>query len=93
MKKLFLVLAFAACASTGALAQDQSPAPQGGPSPEAKAAMRAAFMFERACGADVRNYCASTRSPRDRHACVMANKDNFSPSCKAFMANHPLLYP
>jgi len=85
MKKLFLVLSFAACASTAALAQDQTPAPQGGMQ---GGGMRGQFM--QACGTDMQTYCASAQSRDDRRACVAANKDKFSDSCKSFMAAHPM---
>jgi hypothetical protein len=43
--------------------------------------------FKAACGADIQTYCASAQTKDDRHACVKANKDKFSDSCKAFMAS------
>jgi hypothetical protein len=81
MKLLLSAFAIAACAATTALAQDQTPQapPQGG---------RAGFM--QACGGDMKNYCASAQSRDDRRSCMMANKDKFSDSCKAFMASHPM---
>jgi hypothetical protein len=78
MKSLILAISLLACAGSAALAQDQPP-PQGG---------RAAF--QQACGADLQTYCASAQSRDDRHACVQANKDKFSDSCKTFMASHPM---
>ncbi|HUO91901.1 MAG TPA: hypothetical protein VMU22_03225 [Rhizomicrobium sp.] len=50
--------------------------------------MRSQFMD--ACGNDVKTYCASAQSRDDRRACVVANRDKFSGSCKAFMAAHPM---
>jgi hypothetical protein len=80
MKNLLLVLSFATCASAAAFAQ--TPAPQQG------GGMRGQFM--QACGADMQNFCASAQSRDDRRACVMANKDKFSDSCKSFMTAHPM---
>jgi hypothetical protein len=85
MKKLFLVLSFAACASTMAFAQ--TPAPQQG-GDTSGGNMRSQFMD--ACGGDMQTYCASAQSRDDRRACVMANKDKFSANCKSFMASHPM---
>jgi hypothetical protein len=51
-------------------------------------AMHSQFM--QACGTDMQSYCASARSRDDRRACVMANHDKFSDSCKSFMAAHPM---
>jgi hypothetical protein len=78
MKALIFAISFASVAATAAFAQDQGP-PPGGQSP-----------FMQACGADVKNYCASAQNRDDRHSCIMANKDKFSDSCKAFMANHQM---
>ena len=87
MKKLFLVLSFATCASTLAFAQNQAPMQQqGGGMPGS--AMHSQFMD--ACGGDMQTYCASAQSRDDRRACVMANKDKFSANCKSFMAAHPM---
>jgi hypothetical protein len=36
----------------------------------------------------MQTYCPSAQSREDRHACVEANKDKFSDSCKTFMASH-----
>jgi hypothetical protein len=84
MKKLLLVLSFATCASAAVFAQ--TPAPQqGGMS---GGGMRGQFM--QACGTDMQNFCASAQSRDDRRACVMANHDKFSDSCKSFMAAHPM---
>jgi hypothetical protein len=85
MKKLFLVLSLATCASAAAFAQTPPP-PQGGGMQGG--AMRGQFM--QACGTDMQNFCASAQSRDDRRACVMANKDKFSDSCKSFMAAHPM---
>jgi len=85
MKKLFLVLSFAACASTLAFAQ--TPAPQQGGAMQG-GAMRGQFM--QACGTDMQTYCASAQNRDDRRACVMANRGKFSDSCKSFMAAHPM---
>ena len=85
MKKLFLVLSLAACASTAALAQDQTPAPQG--------TMQGGGMhgqFMQACGTDMQTYCSSAQNRDDRRACMAANKDKFSDGCKSFMASHPM---
>ena len=68
-----------ACA-VPAFAQDQPPPQQGG----------GHGMFKQACGADIQNFCASAQNRDDRRACVMANKDKFSDSCKSFMASHPM---
>jgi hypothetical protein len=87
MKKLFLVLSFAVCASTLAFAQDQTPAQQQGGGMQG-GGMRSQFMD--ACGGDMQTYCASAQSRDDRRACVMANKDKFSANCKSFMASHPM---
>ena len=78
MKPLFLALLLSVGTSAVAFAQDQGP-PRGG---------HGAFM--QACGADIKTYCASAQSRDDRRACVQANKDKFSDSCKAFMASHPM---
>lgn len=85
MKALYLAIAFAA-ASTMAFAQDQAPAQQQGGGMQGT--MRSQFMD--ACGSDVQTYCASAQTRQDRRACVMANKDKFSQSCKTFMASHPM---
>jgi len=85
MKKLFLVISLAACASTAAFAQDQTPAPQGGMQ---GGGMRSQFM--QACGADMQTYCASAQTRDDRRACMTANHDKFSDGCKSFMASHPM---
>jgi hypothetical protein len=85
MKKLFLVLSLATCASAAAFAQTPPP-PQGGGMQGG--AMRGQFM--QACGTDMQIFCASAQSRDDRRACVMANKDKFSESCKSFMAAHPM---
>ena len=79
MKKLFFVASLALCASLPAMAQDQAP-PQ---NPN-----RAAFM--QACGADFKSFCSSAQTREDRRACVIANKDKFSDTCKSFMAAHPM---
>src|SRR3984957_3498311 len=101
MKKFFLVLSLAACASTMAFAQNKTPmqgggmkggAMQGGGMQQGNGmqgnTMRGQFM--QACGADMQNFCASAQSRDDRRTCVMANKDKFSDSCKSFMASHPM---
>jgi hypothetical protein len=44
--------------------------------------------FRAACGQDTQTYCATAQSREDRHACVQANKDKFSDTCKSFMASH-----
>jgi hypothetical protein len=43
--------------------------------------------FAQACSADLQTYCASAQSRDDRHACIQANKDKFSDSCKSFIAS------
>jgi len=86
MKKLFLVLSFAACTSTLAFAQDQAPMQQQGGGMQST--MHSQFMD--ACGGDMKTYCASAQNRDDRRACVMANKDKFSANCKSFMAAHPM---
>jgi hypothetical protein len=96
MKKLLLVLSLATCASTMAFAQTQAPmqggAMQGGGMQQGNGmqgnTMRSQFM--QACGTDMQSYCASAQSRDDRRACVMANHDKFSDSCKSFMAAHPM---
>ena len=45
--------------------------------------------FRQACGADLQTYCAASKTRDERHACIEANKDKFSDTCKAFMAAHP----
>ncbi|HWU27430.1 MAG TPA: hypothetical protein VN154_13610 [Rhizomicrobium sp.] len=78
MRTIALALTFVAAAATQAFAQDQQPATQGtGPG-----------MFKQACGADVEKYCASAKSRDERRSCIVANKENFSDSCKAFLATH-----
>lgn len=77
MKTLLISLLLATSAPCAALAQDQPP--PGG---------RGAFM--QACGQDVQNFCGSARGRDQRRACLMANRDKFSDSCKAFMASHPM---
>jgi hypothetical protein len=79
MKKLLFALSLSVCA-VPAFAQDQPPPQQGG----------GHGMFKQACGADIQNFCASAQNRDDRRACVMANKDKFSDSCKSFMASHPM---
>ena len=79
MKYTLLAASFALFTTVPAFAQDQAPAPQ---SPRG--------MFMQACGDDIKNFCSSAQSRDDRRACVMANKDKFSDSCKTFMANHPM---
>jgi len=86
MKKLFLAISLAACASTMAFAQDQ--APQGAQGAQGGGGMRSQFMD--ACGADMQKLCSAAQSRDDRRTCMTANKDKFSDSCKAFMANHPM---
>ena len=44
--------------------------------------------FRAACGADLQTYCASSKTRDERRACIRANKDKFSETCKAFMASH-----
>jgi Spy/CpxP family protein refolding chaperone len=90
MKRLFLALSFAACASTAVFAQDQTPAPQGGMQGGGMQGGGMHGQFMQACGADMQTYCASAQSRDDRRACVTANKDKFSDSCKSFMAAHPM---
>jgi len=86
MKALYLAIAFAA-ASTIAFAQDQAPPQQQGGG-GMQGSMRSQFMD--ACGGDMQTYCASAQNRQDRRACVMANRDKFSQSCKTFMASHPM---
>jgi hypothetical protein len=78
MKTTLFTLLLATGAATAAFAQN-SPPPQGGPS-----------GFMQACGADIQNFCASAQNRQDRRACVEANKDKFSDSCKSYMASHPM---
>jgi hypothetical protein len=54
------------------LAAAQGPGGGNGPG----AAMR------QACGADIQKYCGDKTERADRRACMMANKDKFSPDCK-----------
>lgn len=61
-----------------AFAQDQSAPPPGGHG----------GAFHAACGQDIQTYCSTAQSREDRHACVQANKDKFSDTCKSFMASH-----
>lgn len=77
MKTLLLTVSLTLIAGA-AFAQDQAPPPQG----------HSAFL--QACGNDIKQYCASAQSRDDRRACVKQNKDKFSPSCKTFMASHPM---
>ena len=91
MKKLFLVLSLATCASAAAFAQ--TPAPQQGGGTQQGSGMQGNTMrsqFMDACGGDMKAYCASAQNREDRRACVMANKDKFSANCKSFMASHPM---
>ena len=83
MKSLLFVVAIATCAANAAMAQDQAPSQS---SPQQN--MHSAFMD--ACGKDMQTYCASAQTRDARHACVVANKDKFSDSCKTFMTNHPM---
>ncbi|MGD0866764.1 MAG: hypothetical protein ABSA49_14540 [Rhizomicrobium sp.] len=76
---LSLILTLASAGA--AFAQDQTQM-QG---PAAGAPQHGAFKA--ACGADLQTFCASAQTKDDRHACVKANKDKFSDSCKAFMAS------
>jgi len=78
MKSLLLAISLGMAASTAAFAQDQAPPP----------ADRAAFM--QACGQDMQTYCASAQNRDDRRACMKANHDKFSDSCKTFMANRQM---
>ena len=79
MRSFIFALSLGVAAAAPAFAQDQTPAPQGG---------HGAFM--QACGNDMKTYCAAAQSRDDRRACVQANKDKFSDSCKSFMANHQM---
>jgi len=45
-------------------------------------------MFHQACGADVEKFCSTAQTRDDRHACVKANTDKFSDTCKTFLASH-----
>jgi len=83
MRKILLAISLVACASTTAFAQDQAP-----PAQQQGGGMRSQFMD--ACGADMKNFCGSAQSREDRRSCMMANRDKFSQSCKAFMASHPM---
>jgi hypothetical protein len=75
---LSLVLSLASAGAAFAQSQMQGPPPAGAPQHGA---------FKAACGADIQTYCATAQTKDDRHACVKANKDKFSDSCKAFMAS------
>ena len=79
MKNFAMALALGILVTGPAFAQDQGAPQQGG---------HGAFMA--ACGADIKNFCASAQSRDDRRACVTANKDKFSDSCKSFMTSHPM---
>ena len=70
-----LLLAISLGFASAAYAQDQAPPPAQSP-------------FMQACGQDMKTYCASAQSRDDRRACVRANRDKFSDSCKAFMGSH-----
>ena len=76
---LSLVLSLASAGAAFAQDQTQMQGPAGGDQHAA---------FKAACGADIQTYCASAQTKDDRHACVKANKDKFSDSCKSFMASH-----
>lgn len=79
MKPIFFTILLTTCAATAALAQNQSAPPQN---------MHSAFMD--ACGNDMKSFCGSAQSRQDRRACMQANKDKFSDSCRSFMASHPM---
>jgi hypothetical protein len=76
MKSLTVLMTFAALAmvSSSSLAQEAAVGGHGG--------------FMAACGADIQTYCSSAQNRDERRACVKANKDKFSDSCKSFMASH-----
>jgi hypothetical protein len=78
---LSLSLVFSLACAGAAFAQDQTQmqGPAGGDNHAA---------YKAACGADTQTYCSSAQTKDDRHACVKANKDKFSDTCKAFMASH-----
>jgi hypothetical protein len=64
-----------------ALAADDTPAPASGD--------HHTGGFRQACGADLQTYCSSSKTHEERHACIEANKDKFSDTCKTYMAQHP----
>ena len=65
-----------------AFAADETPAPAGGNDQHRG-------EFRQACGADLQTYCATSKTRDERRACIQANKDKFSETCKTFMASHP----
>ena len=80
MKKstFILLLGLVLGVSGTAIAQDQNQ-PQAGEWHE---------MFKQACGADIQKFCSTAQTRDDRHACVKANTDKFSDTCKTFLASH-----
>ncbi len=76
-----LAVAFAFGGYGISLAADSTPAPSSGGGHGGG--------FREACGADLKQYCPTASTREERHACVDANKDKFSASCKTFMASHP----
>jgi hypothetical protein len=73
-------IAFSFAGYGAALAADDTPAPAGGDHMGG---------FRQACGADLQTYCSASKTRDERHACVDANKDKFSDTCKTYMAQHP----
>lgn len=78
MKSTIALASFALALATGAFAQDEAPSAQHGG--------HGAFLA--ACGNDLKTYCPSAQSREDRHACIEANKDKLSDTCKTFLSDH-----
>jgi hypothetical protein len=72
------VLAVVIGATAGALAQDQS---------QSQDQHHGGQAFRQACGADMQTYCSAATTRDARHQCMQDNKDKFSDTCKALMAN------
>jgi uncharacterized protein YdeI (BOF family) len=75
---LAFLLALLFGASVTAVAQSQN-------QPQGEAGHGA---FRQACGADIQTYCSAAQSRDDRHACIKANTDKFSDTCKSLLASH-----